>query len=52
MTVPCSIRVARIGGVGRQMKDQGEIADVRDGLDFGHGLGHGVGCYLNVHECE
>ena len=20
------------------------------GLDFGHGTGHGVGCYLNVHE--
>ncbi|CAG8436472.1 1621_t:CDS:10 [Funneliformis caledonium] len=22
----------------------------RDGLDFRHGTGHGVGCYLNVHE--
>lgn len=22
----------------------------RDGLDFQHGLGHGVGCYLSVHE--
>jgi len=22
----------------------------KDGLDFRHGTGHGVGCYLNVHE--
>jgi hypothetical protein len=24
----------------------------RDGLEFGHGIGHGVGSYLAVHECE
>ncbi|KAK4686436.1 Xaa-Pro aminopeptidase, partial [Tremellales sp. Uapishka_1] len=24
----------------------------KDGLDFGHGLGHGVGSYLSVHECR
>lgn len=22
----------------------------KDGLDYRHGTGHGVGCYLNVHE--
>lgn len=22
----------------------------KEGLDYGHGTGHGVGCYLNVHE--
>lgn len=24
----------------------------RDGLDFGHGLGHGIGNYGAVHECR
>ena len=28
----------------------GRGALYEDGLDFGHGLGHGVGAYLAVHE--
>ena len=31
---------------------QGPRLTNRDGLDFQHGLGHGVGCYLSVHECK
>lgn len=33
-------------------KNGGLTVWLRDGLDFAHGLGHGVGSYLSVHEGE
>ncbi len=40
---PYGTRGAQIDAIGRSILWQ-------EGLDFAHGLGHGVGCFLNVHE--
>ncbi len=38
------------GIAGRDLDPLARIALWRDGLDYDHGTGHGVGAYLNVHE--
>lgn len=48
------IAVARanfpLGTTGAQIDTLARMALWRDGLDYAHGTGHGVGCYLSVHE--
>eukprot|EP00271_Cylindrocystis_brebissonii_P011865 TRINITY_DN2984_c0_g1_i1.p2 TRINITY_DN2984_c0_g1~~TRINITY_DN2984_c0_g1_i1.p2 ORF type:complete len:171 (-),score=30.28 TRINITY_DN2984_c0_g1_i1:1054-1566(-) len=38
------------GTTGHQLDVLARVPLWRDGLDYKHGTGHGVGCYLNVHE--
>lgn len=39
-----------IGTTGSQLDAIARYALWQDGLDYNHGTGHGVGCYLSVHE--
>jgi len=38
------------GAAGRRLDSLARLSLWEDGLDFGHGVGHGIGSYLNVHE--
>ena len=38
------------GTTGSQLDALARVALWRAGLDYDHGTGHGVGCYLGVHE--
>jgi len=39
-----------VGTTGLQLEMLARAPLWQDGLDFGHGTGHGIGAYLNVHE--
>lgn len=38
------------GAPGRRLDSLARLSLWEEGLDFGHGVGHGIGAYLNVHE--
>ena len=48
--IAIATRAFPVGTSGAQLDTLARIALWQAGLDFDHGTGHGVGCYLSVHE--